>query len=221
MSQPEKNLIFPHGVTGQVDIVFRVHRDRDDYLLDNDDGIFRETPVDADIPAVEDPDNDGVYLHNEDRVDWEFRNDQYTVFAYQAGTLIGEGKLKLHYGRGSVTLEPIGGTGGAAPLPAGASTSANQDVVITALGGSPNYYTSDVLIDDGAGPYTGDVAFGFTSRSVFIYNTEAATDLEYTLDGGSSWTTLEAGADITLGVAKTALQLRSTVSGHTYKLIAT
>ena len=223
MPQPEKSIIFPHGTTGLVDIIFRIHRDRDDYLLDNDDGTFSATPVDADIPAVEDPDNDGVYLHNEDREDWEFENAMYTVYAYQGADLIGEGKLKLHYGRGSATVNPIGGAGGAAPLPAGASTSAKQDTVIASLGGSTNYLRANGTtnpIATGVGPYTGDVAIGFDSIAITIVNDEPATDMEYSFDAGTTYTTLKAGEDISLPVKQAAVKLKSAKTGHLYRLIA-
>jgi len=223
MPQPEKNIIFPHGTTGLLDIIFRVHRDRDDYLLDNDDGIFKETPVGADISAVEDPDNAGVYLHNEDRVDWEFENDVYTVYAYQTGVLIGQGKLKLHYGRGSATLDPISGAGGAAPLPAGASTSAKQDVVIAALGGSPNYYSNDKAGEETTSSTTfalfTTIVFGFTTRGITLQNT-SDENIDFSWDGTDIAKTLEPGDELAIPVAITQLDAKSASGGKTFKATA-
>jgi hypothetical protein len=222
MPQQDKNIIFPFGTTGLSDIVFRVQRDRDDYELDNDDGVFKDTPTDADIPAVEDPDNDGVYFHNEGRVDWEFENDMYNVFAYQAGTLIGEGKLKLHYGRGSVTVKPIS-AGGGAPLPVGASTSANQATMIAALGGSPNYYSNDT----GGEPTTSSttfagfatISFGFTTRGITLQNT-SDENLDFSWDGSTVHKTLEPGDELTIPVAITQLDVKSASGGKTFKVTA-
>ncbi len=112
MAQPEKNIIFAHGTTGLTDIKFRIHQTSNNFVMDDADGIFKASPGSPDIDATEDPENDGVYIHDEERVDWPEPSGKYIVYAYQDGQIIAESGVHLRYGKGTARLSKVTVAGG-------------------------------------------------------------------------------------------------------------